>query len=345
MSPLLFDLVADALNKVLSRTQTAGLISGLGLFPNNFKILNLHFADDTLLFLETKPTMIEHLKFLLLGFESLSGLKINFDKSALVPLNISQELANSLSSQLGCQLTSLPITYLGVPLHWKKLNTSDWQPLISKIEKKLQSWKGSLLSLGGRVTLLNSVITAIPLYWLSIYKMPVLIRNTIDKIRRKFVWSGSTSTLRKKYHLIKWDHLCLGKVQGGLGILNLERMNISLLAKWWFRFKDPTTVDKWKEILTHKYNPSGLDITRISSFWSGIMSIKHIVELGINRVIGNGNDTLLWLDRWSGECILYITYPNLFQIVLNPTITVSRAYTHTSINIQFTRQLTGTLLT
>lgn len=108
--------------------------------------------------------MVEHLKFLLLGFESTSGLKINYSKSALIPLNISDTLACNLSNQLGCQTSSLPITYLGVPLHWKKLSPSDWQPLISKIENKLQSWKCNILSLGGRVTLLNSVISAIPLY-------------------------------------------------------------------------------------------------------------------------------------------------------------------------------------
>lgn len=60
--------------------------------------------------------MVEHLKFLLLAFESTSRLKINFNKSALVPINISNELVSNLANQLGYQLSSLPITYLGVPL-------------------------------------------------------------------------------------------------------------------------------------------------------------------------------------------------------------------------------------
>lgn len=163
MSPFLFDLVADALHKLLSNAQLMGIIKGLGNFPNSSKILNLHFADDTLLFLEADPLVIENLKFLLLGFEEVSGLKINFDKSSMVPLKIPTTLASSLADQLGCSITSLPITYLGVPLHWKTLSVADWNPLINKIEKRLQSWKGSLLSLGGRVTLLNSVLSTIPL--------------------------------------------------------------------------------------------------------------------------------------------------------------------------------------
>lgn len=81
------------------------------------------------------------------------------------------------------------------------------------------------------------------------------------------------------------DQFCFGKNQWGLGVLNLDRMN-TLLAKWYFVFKDP--VGKWKEILRDKYGPSRLAINRCSSFWSGILSLKHIVELGINKTIGNG---------------------------------------------------------
>lgn len=320
------------------------MISGLGSFQNITKVLNLYFADDTLVFLEANPLMVENLKFLLIGFESLSGLKVNFHKSALVPLNISSDLANNLTVQLGCQLSSLPITYLGVPLHWKKLSTSDWQPLITKIENRLQTWKYSLLSLGGRVTLLNSVLTSIPLYWLSIYRLPVNIRHKIDRIRKKFLWSGPNST-KKKYHLVKWEQVCLSKSQRGLGILDLERMNISLLSKWWFRFKDPTCSGKWKEVLSEKYTTSGLDVHRCFSFWSGIISIRHIAELGINRKIGNGRSTLFWLDRWQGKCSLYCLYPNLFRIALDPMISVTDAIHNNSISIQFTRQLTGVLLT
>lgn len=171
----------------------------------------INFADDTLIFLEADPKMVEYLKFLLIGFESLSGLTINFNKSALIPLNISNTLATTLLEQLGYQLSSLPMTYLGVPLHWKRLAYSDWQPLITKIENKLQTWKGSLLSLGDRITLLNSVILAIPLYWLSIYKIYVKVRQVIDRLRKKFLWSGSSTSSRKKYHLVKWDQVCLSK--------------------------------------------------------------------------------------------------------------------------------------
>ena len=181
--------------------------------------------------------MIIVLKWLLLGFENLSGLKINFDKSEMVPLNIGEDQGQALANLLGCKLVNLPIMYLGVPLHWKKLNEVEWLPLIEKIEKRLQTWKGKLMSMGGEVTLLNSVVSAIPLYWLSLYKMPSKVRYKIDRIRRKFLWFGG-NTVRKKPSLIAWDKVCKSKCQGGLGVLDLHRMNTSLLAKWLFRFYD-----------------------------------------------------------------------------------------------------------
>ena len=145
---MLFNLITDVLNKILGRAQRAGLLQGLGNYTNCANVLNLHFADDTLLFLKADKKMIVVLRWLLLGFENLSGMKINFDKSEMVPLNISEEDGQELARLLGCKVVKLPIMYLGVPLHWRKLSESDWLPLIEKLEKRLQSWKGKLMSLG-----------------------------------------------------------------------------------------------------------------------------------------------------------------------------------------------------
>lgn len=56
-----------------------------------------------------------------------------------------------LASLLGCKVVELPIMYLGVPLHWKKLQLNDWNKLVEKVEKHLQGWKSKLMGLGFRV--------------------------------------------------------------------------------------------------------------------------------------------------------------------------------------------------
>ena len=69
--------------------------------------------------------MVVNLKLLLVGFENLSGLKINYEKSEMIALNISNVKAQNLAIIFGCKISTLPITYLGVLLHWKRLSTSD----------------------------------------------------------------------------------------------------------------------------------------------------------------------------------------------------------------------------
>lgn len=61
--------------------------------------------------------MMEKLKYILIAFAKLSGLKINFSKSELIPLNIEESFGVFLANILGCKVITLPITYLGIPLH------------------------------------------------------------------------------------------------------------------------------------------------------------------------------------------------------------------------------------
>jgi hypothetical protein len=188
-------------------------------------LINLYFFDDILLFLEANPYYIEVLKWILVVFEDLFGLKINYDKCEMVILDISSEEGTTLADILGCKLSSLSITYLGVPLHFQKLKAEHWNILIKKIKKKLQGWKG-------KITLLNYVISVVFLYWMSIYRLPTHVRNEIDRIRKIFFWYGrGDNSTRKKYHLVSWDVVCKSKSQGGLGVLDLKIMNTALLAK------------------------------------------------------------------------------------------------------------------
>ena len=59
---------------------------------------------------------IVNLKFLLLYFEEMSGLKVNFDKSEVVVLGYSEAEQLRIADNLNCRLASFPISYLGMPL-------------------------------------------------------------------------------------------------------------------------------------------------------------------------------------------------------------------------------------
>jgi hypothetical protein len=85
----------------------------------------LYFADDTLLFLEVLDFNIQVLRWLLIGFENLSRLKINYAKCEMIPLNIYEEMGHHLAFLFGCKVGTLPISYLGIPLYWKSLSVHD----------------------------------------------------------------------------------------------------------------------------------------------------------------------------------------------------------------------------
>jgi hypothetical protein len=120
--------------------------------------------------------------------------------------------------------------------------------------------------------LLNSVITSIPIYWMSFYKLPNKVKQRIDQLRRRFLWYGG-SIIRKKISLVSWKVVCRSKDQGGLSVLDINLLNTSLLTKWLFRLKDPSIQDLWKQILICKYlalTPT----TNISPFYKKNIHIR-----------------------------------------------------------------------
>jgi Reverse transcriptase (RNA-dependent DNA polymerase) len=231
LSPFLFDLVTDTLCQILLRGQQLDCIQGLGpTLDTGLKCTHFLYADDTIFFLQTDLNNIEAVMCALLAFEALSGIKINYLKTKLVPIHLTDGEASHFAKLLGCKVSSFPLKYLGVPLYDKKHRTCDWDVMLAKIHTQLSNWKGSLLSFGGKLTLLNSVLSAVHLYMLSLYRLPTLVRKRIDRIRCKFFWQGS-SNHRMKFALVAWKKLCMPKEMGGVGIVNLNVMNMALLLK------------------------------------------------------------------------------------------------------------------
>ena len=88
-----------------------------------------------------------------------------------------------------------------------------------------------------RTTIINSSLTSLVLYMLSFYGISIGIKKKLDRPRVNFLWSGQEN--KPKYHLVAWEKVCRPKDLGGLGILDLEIMNIALLSKWlWLFFNE-----------------------------------------------------------------------------------------------------------
>lgn len=102
-----------------------------------------------------------------------------------------------MSSFLGFSAGSLPFNYLGVPLFKGKPKLIYLQPIIDRIKSKISSWKGSILSIMGRLQLVNSVIQGMLAYSFHIYVWPVSLIMQLDGWIRNFIWSGDIH--KRKY--------------------------------------------------------------------------------------------------------------------------------------------------
>ena len=101
----------------------------------------------------------------------MTGLKVNALKSEMVPIGVVPNV-HVLVEFLGCQIGSLPMTYLGMPLGASHKSPPIWNLILEKIECKLVGWKMMYLSKGGRLTLLKSTLSNLPTYYLSLFTIP-----------------------------------------------------------------------------------------------------------------------------------------------------------------------------
>ena len=157
LSPLLFVITADLLHHIINRAFHMGLLKAP--LPNlgmDFPIVQ--YADDTLLLVQANAAQLICIKALLNSFDQSTGLHVNYSKSIMVPINVDESRSKHLATTFGCSLGTMLFTYLGLPMGTTKPKINDMSPLIVKIERRLNA-SSSLLSLSGRLQLINSVIT------------------------------------------------------------------------------------------------------------------------------------------------------------------------------------------
>jgi hypothetical protein len=169
------------------------------------------------------------LKAVLRGFELASGLKVNFWKSCLMGVNVSSQFLDLACNFLNCKRGAIPFIYLGLLVVANPRRCSTWEPLIDHLKKKLHSWGNRYVSLGGWIVVINSVLNAIPVFYLSFMKLPAEVLKKIIRIQRDFLWGGLKGGRRISW--ISWKEVCKPRCQGGLGVRDVGKVNLSLLIK------------------------------------------------------------------------------------------------------------------
>lgn len=157
-----------------------GIKKGIIWFKKKCQTVLIQYVGDTIFFCEPKKSISRNIGFIWKLFEWASGLKISIDKSELYYLGPNLHKAVWPASILGCKVGTLPFRYLGLTLHSKKLRKEDWSPVINRIDMRIEGWKAKLLCQGGRLTLVNSVLTNLSLFYLTIFKAPQWILQRVE---------------------------------------------------------------------------------------------------------------------------------------------------------------------
>jgi hypothetical protein len=334
LAPFLFLLVAEGLGALMRMAVERGRFKPFLVGRSEFPVSILQYADDTLCIGDPSVENLWALKAVLRGFELASGLRVNFWKSCLIGVNVSNDFLFMASDFLNCKIGTLPFKYLGLPVGANPRLSSTWAPMLDSIRKRLGSWGNKYISLGGRIVLINAVLNSLPIFFLSFLKLPVKVWREVVRIQRKFLWGGLSS--KNKMCWVKWSDICKPKKEGGLGIKDLRLMNASLLSKWrWKLLVDGD--DLLTKVILAKYgalavgNPNlTVDDSGVgaSAWWRDLCRVDSSggwFSHSAKKIVGIGNSTRFWKDVWLGEQSLCSRFPRLFGISLSKDITVGQA--------------------
>ncbi|XP_019432196.1 PREDICTED: uncharacterized protein LOC109339236 [Lupinus angustifolius] len=255
LSPPLFCIVEDVFSRGIMKLVNDRKLSPISS-PNMLQTPShvLH-ADDIMIFCKGTKSNLLALKSLIQDYSSASGKHISADKCKFYIKNAPARKVSNISNYLGFQQGSLPFNYLGVSLFTGKPKKCQLQPIADKILLKLSAWKGSLLSIMGRVELVISICQSMLVYSFHVYKLPAQLLKGVDSKMRNFIWSGNTEA--QKIVTVAWNQVCSSTSVGGLGLKFIKLMNKSALLKLAWDSSDSILTTKLAyDSLSHSNSPN-----------------------------------------------------------------------------------------
>jgi hypothetical protein len=206
--------------------------------------------------MEADVAQLHHLTEVLQTFGNTTGLRVNYAKSNLIPINIPETRVHLFTSTLNCQLGAMPFTYLGLPLSTTKPKKECFLPLIQCIQRRLPACT-MYLNYGSKLRMLNSVISSLPMFYLCSLKLYQWVLAEVDKYMRHCLWRDK-DLQKKNPPLTAWDLVCKPKKQG---VLNLTVQNDCLLMKHVHKFYNHTDLP-WVNLAWDLYYTTALPPAR-----------------------------------------------------------------------------------
>ncbi|GJW10715.1 RNA-directed DNA polymerase, eukaryota [Tanacetum coccineum] len=344
LSPFLFILIMESLHLSFNNVVNVGLYNGIQI-DESLNLSHLFYADDVIFVGKWNSSNLSTIVNVLKWFYLASGLKINLNKSKLMGIGISHDVVASAAKSIGCSILHTPFNYLGVKVGGIMSRLSSWDDVIAKLSARLSKWKLKSLSIGGRLTLIKSVLSSLPLYYMSSFKVPKGVLSKMESIRRNFF--NGVENAEKKMSLIGWNKILASKKNGGLGVSSFFAYNRALLFKWIWRFL-ANGASLWSRFISAIYGIRGaLDnsssYSRRSPWLDIVNEVRKLASKGIDllslvkKKVGNGEATSFWNDVWLGDFPLKQTYPRLYFLELDKHVSVASKLRANSLISSFRR--------
>jgi hypothetical protein len=161
---MLFLLAMEPLHRLFQRAQQVGLISPLSKGCDSFRVSL--YADAAAMFIKPNSQDMEVTDCILSTFAEASGLITNMSKTEFYPIQCMNTNLDFLEEN-NKKIAEFPCTYLGLPLHYKKLPRALFDQVVQKVDNRLPGWKRKFLTYPGRELLVKFVLTAMPTYFFN----------------------------------------------------------------------------------------------------------------------------------------------------------------------------------
>jgi len=321
LSPMLFIIAMDVLDRLFRKALAENILQPCG--TEAIKHSCSFYADDVILFATPTAREGRAIARLLDIFGKASGLHANLLKCSITPIFGEATCFTELQCELPCQIQHFPTKYLGAPLSVKSLPKSAIRPVIEKVASKLTPWHGTLMNKSGRLIIVKSVASAVPIYLIMANFLPAWAIEEIDAIRRNFLWAGGDQSARGK-SMVAWPIVCRSVSAGGLGVLDFRLANTALQTRW-----------LWLQRTDHERAWSELDIP-VSA------EVQAFFRASVLAVLGNGESIRFWSDSWLDGASFVCLAPNLLKLVRTRPRN-ARTVAQAIANRRWIQDITGTM--
>lgn len=171
LSPYIFILYTEVLFSLCDKALGDASLSGIRVSRSSPSIKHLIFADDTIFFCKSNPASVGNLWNTLIRYETLPRQHINFAEVAITfSARTSPEVKTRVKTVLSIDSEGGIGKYLGLSELFGKRDI--FAAILDRIRQKAHSWTTNFLSGAGKQVLLKAVLTAMPCYAMSCFKLP-----------------------------------------------------------------------------------------------------------------------------------------------------------------------------